>query len=230
MQKHTLKYVLLTVLFCLVLLPTASRAAEVTIDLNNVYSGGAPSGPPPWATLTFTDVGPDQVLLTLSGGGIIDPEFISQFSFDYNPSKLLSDLSFSLQNGVPFASVSADANSEKAGPIHTFDVSLDYATSNKGDRFGADAITEILISAPAGDHLSALDFDFSTPYNNLPSFAAAHVQGVPGDGGSGWIDGTGATVTKGSSVPEPASMLLMSLGVAGLGLGRRLRKKMRKTG
>jgi len=224
MQKHILKYVALAALFSLVLLPTLSRAAEVTIDLNQVYSGGAPSGPAPWASLTFTDVGPNQVLLTLSGSGLVDPEFISQFSFDYNPAKLLSDLSFSLQNGVPFASVSADPDSEKAGPIHTFDVSLDYATSNKGNRFGADAITEILISAPAGDHLSALDFDFSTPFNNLPSFAAAHVQGIPG-GDSCWIEGTGATVLRGSSVPEPASMLLMSLGVAGLGLGRRLRKK-----
>jgi len=224
MQRHTLKYALLAALFCLALLPTASKAAQVTIGLDHVYSGTAPAGPAPWATLTFTDVAPNEVLLSLSGSGLVDPEFISQFSFDYNPAKLLSDLSFSLQSGVPFASVSADPNSEKAGPIHTFDVSLDYATANQGNRFGADAITQILISAPAGDHLSALDFDFSTLFNNLPSFAAAHVQGITSGEGSGWIEGTSTTVVQGSPVPEPASMLLMGIGAVGLGLGRRLRK------
>lgn len=211
------------VLACLLLTPALARGHTVTTQLDEVYSGATPLGPAPWLTLRFKDYAPNLVLLTVTTTDILAPEFVSEIEFNYNPLKNVKNLAFTSQSGVAFKSVALKANGEHAGPIHTFDVDLAFATANNGKRLGPGATASILISSTKpGETLEALDFNFFTLYRGEHVAAAAHIQGIPLPSGSGsaWV---GSEVLV--AMPEPSTMLLAGLGLAVLARMRRGRRQ-----
>jgi len=216
------------IMACLIVLAGAPGVKALGLGLDQVYSGGVPSGQAPWITLDFSDAGLNRVLLTISASGLVSPEFASRIAFNYNPGKELSNLVFTLQGGIPFAGYSLDEDGIHAGPVHAFDIGIEFATANRGKRFGAGTVSSILItSAQAADNLNALDFGHGVPRNVGVYYAAAHVQGLAGSPGSAWI---GMEPPPPIPNPEPGTMLLMGAGVIGAALARMRGAKPRQSG
>jgi hypothetical protein len=189
--------------------------------LNVEFSGATPpEGAAPWVTITIDDgadaVGANGVRVTVTNGNLTDQEFVPALYLNLDPSLDPTDLSFTAVNTSAVASVSflTGVDSFQADGDGKFDIHLVLPPppGNFASKFtaGETLVFDLDLGAP----LDAADFVFgSAPGGGQGTFfAAARVQGIgPDDEDSGWI----------GYVPEPGTVSLLGLGLAGLAVVRR---------
>ena len=194
-------------------------AAPITFNYSSVFSGTAPEGTSPWITATFESISATKVKLTFSGANLVGSEFISEWDFNFNPAKTLADLAIAYVSG-PVATFSTGINAFQADGDGKYDIGFNFPTGPPASRFdtGSTAIYEFDLAAG----LVPEDFKFlSEPAGGSgPFYSAAHVQSIGEEGDSGWVSGDPST---GVIVPEPATMLLLGLGLLGIGIAVRKR-------
>jgi hypothetical protein len=188
------------------------QAASVIYDVNVEFSGAtAPSGSAPWIRATFDDGGSaGTVTLVLESLSLIDPEFVSEWSFNLDPSLDPNALSFSAPTKTgTFAdpTVALGVDAFQAAGDGRYDIQVNFANAPPGDRFGAGDSVSYTITGISS--LTASSFDYvAAPGGGLGPFrTAAHVQATGGGEQSGWVT---------AQVPEPGAALLMlfAFGIA----------------
>lgn len=192
-MKNKLK---LAVFALLALASFQANAATVIQNINLVKTGATPSGPAPWATLTFTDVSENLVQLSVQSNVSVT-EFISEVNLTVNSSVNLDRITCNYNGGSgDFTTPTFVLDRGKInGGGDKYDVGLNFATTNNGRFDGSETATFLFIGG--SEAITANDFGDSV----------AHIQGIPSESG---------TVSSWSvnSVPEPTSAVL--LGAAGI--------------
>ena len=211
------------------LTPTKTSAASgIVYQFDNEFSSGTPpAGPAPWITASIQTTTPGTVLLTIENNGLVGSEFVSGFYLNLNTNFSPLNLSISYVSSLGSFTIPSLASgtiergidSFKADGDGKYDMLFDFSTGS-GTTFGAGESITYQISGIPG--LEANDFVYLSAPNggHGPFFAAAHVQGIGTDGGfSGWVDPSlGAQPIL---VPEPASGVLVVLGLGLAGFARR---------
>jgi hypothetical protein len=196
-------------------------AAALTIQLSTEFSGGtSPSGSPPWVTVVATDVA-GGVNLTLTNSNLTGREFVSEIYLNLT-SSLLGTLSFT--NPVKTGTFALPTISSSSGPTEFpadgggyFDLRIAFATDDV-NRFGAgEALSYLVTSSGSGFNANSFNLQSEPGGGNGTWTAAAHVQAIGANDGSGWIGGNA------TGVPDAGpTVSLLGLALVGLGLlGRR---------
>jgi hypothetical protein len=205
---------------CLFCVSASANSVPLIYNFDHTLTGVAPSGPTPWLSATFSDLGANSVQLTLSASGLTGNEFVRQWYFNLNPLLNPASLSFAeigTSGAFTAPTVETGANAFKPDWDGKYDLMFDFTTSGDSSTWfsGGDSVT-FSITGIAG--LTARDFLFAnTPSAGHDSLlAAANLQTV----------GETVVIDTPPAVPEAASTaILLGLAMLAIECGRRLSRR-----
>lgn len=195
----------------------AAPANALIISYDEIVTGAVPDSPAPWLTANITNGtsgGLSGVNVTLTPGAV-SPEFITSIFFSLSGEYTLSDPTTTPDISRNNCNGSAPAGTGPWQMCMSFGASDQWSTSDGAVSFFLRGIRES-----------------NFVYNSDGWRSVAHVQGIVGDQScSSWVGdyiGQGGIAPSNSgecttttSVPEPGTLGLLGLGLAGIGLSRR---------
>ncbi|HUS45955.1 MAG TPA: PEP-CTERM sorting domain-containing protein [Phycisphaerae bacterium] len=208
------------VLVLQVALAAGAQGAIITFQLDHEFSGGTPpAGLAPWLTATFDD-GSDLtdgiVTLTLAATNLTGSEKTKEWYLNLDPVLTPGDLEFTVASktgAFDDPTISRGTNAYQAGSDGEYDILFAFTHSGPAMKtFGEGDSIQYTVRLIGSTALGAGSFDFlSEPAGGHgPYSTAAHVQSIGPDEDSGWV-----------TVPEPASVGLLALGLGAVAALRR---------
>lgn len=173
----------------------AQASASIVFNFNTVWTGGMPSEPSPWATMTITDIsGGVQISLTNSPTNAAG-QFISKLNLLFNTLPTGSNFV-----GDPYVQSISLGNYTNAGL--SFNVEVRFKVAPPAQRL-----------LPGGTSTFQLFGVSTSNFVGANNSAMVHIQAIPPLGDSGKI-----------IAPEPGSLIAIGTGLVSL-LGLRRRRK-----
>lgn len=201
-------------------LATGAQAEMLAWNLNYSFSGGSPSGSPPWLTVTLDDsadsVGANGVRLTLSAVGLATGEFVRNLYLNFDPALNAAALHATAVQTSAISNtwtLAAGNDAHKADGDGWYDLFFDLPTAGaKRLTRGESVAWDLTYTAP----ICVASFDFLSVKSAQGFPTMAHVQGiVGGEYPSGWITVGDPPV----DAPEPATLSLLAGGLGMLAVG-----------
>lgn len=180
-------------------LVVVASAAQATVvwNFDTIWTGTDPGVPAPWVTVTISNgVNPGDVNFTLTNN-LSAVEFPSalQFSTSTDPTSVSL-----LAGSTGVDSFVTDPPDVINGPIHDFNLEVNFP-------LGTGALTN---QAGASWTLHGVGLTEDSFGDHAPP-ALLHIQGIPGTDGA-----TNSVWASTGAVPEPASILALSVGAVAL--------------
>jgi len=219
-----------TILLAAVLLSSSAARAALDIPIGTSFNGTPPTSPAPWVDMSFADLSPGKVRLTITASQLSAISIVQNLYFNFDDTKRVTSLTFtpvwSLFHGVNAYSLAQSKNLFQASTGGNFDLRLGFGTSSAASQFnGGD---QVVFDITGSQSFSAASFAFRSYQGgpippNSSWYAAAFIQNTGAKHNqTDWAGAGSFTLT---SVPEPAfGFASAGCCLAGLGLGLRRKK------
>jgi hypothetical protein len=203
------KLVTIFVVAVMTLLISGAAQAALTFDMGFQFNGdGTMYGPGPWLNVTFIDVSPGVVDMTIAAIGLAGGEKVAGVYLNLDPLLDPTLLAFSdpiITGNVEIPSISKGVDLYKANGDGFYDILIEFNENGPDKNFGAGEAVEYTVSLAS---LSASSFDFvSAKDGGEGEYKVATHFKSPSD-----VSGTSVWATT----PEPATLALLGLGALSL--------------